>query len=191
MKSNVKRPILILLALSLAIFLSLVNLWAASPATEVATSPDAGKKGEKLVVKGREFCTECIDNSECLGCHTKISERKFAQSVHGALSCNGCHWDIIDVKAHLKAKGSKIQAEPITCHRCHKKEGAEHYASAHFINDVQCKDCHKEIHEMTAWKGDKVRVIEKCTTCHSDDGYAESVHGKVGSWRQPGFRHVL
>ena len=124
------------------------------------------------------MCIECIDNSECLGCHTKINEKKFAQSVHGALSCNGCHWDITDVKAHLKAKGSKIQAEPITCHRCHKKEGAEHYASAHFINDVQCKDCHQEIHEMTAWKGDKVRVIEKCTTCHSDDGYAQSVHGK-------------
>ena len=178
MKSNVKRPILILLALSLAIFLSLVTLWAANPATEAATSPDGDKKGEKLVVKGREFCIECIDNSECLGCHTKINERKFAQSVHGALSCNGCHWDITDVKAHLKAKGSKIQAEPITCHRCHKREGAEHYASAHFINDVQCKDCHKEIHEMTAWKGDKVRVIEKCTICHSDDGYAESAHGK-------------
>ncbi|MCJ7705737.1 MAG: hypothetical protein MUO28_09415, partial [Desulfobacterales bacterium] len=45
--------------------------------------------------------------------------------------------------------------------------------------DVQCKDCHKEIHEMTPWKGDKTRVIQKCTTCHSDDGYAESVHGKA------------
>jgi uncharacterized membrane protein len=32
---------------------------------------------------------------------------------------------------------------------------------------------------MTPWKGDKVRVIQKCTTCHSDDGYAESVHGKA------------
>ena len=178
MKSNLKRPILILLALSLVIFLSQGTLWAAGPAPAAGKSPGADKKQDKLGVKDREFCIECIDNSECLGCHTKINERKFAQSVHGALSCNGCHWDIIDVKAHLKAKGSKIQAEPITCHRCHKREGAEHYASAHFINDVQCKDCHKEIHEMTAWKGDKVRVIEKCTTCHSDDGYAESVHGE-------------
>ncbi|MBP1696695.1 MAG: nuclease [Deltaproteobacteria bacterium] len=31
---------------------------------------------------------------------------------------------------------------------------------------------------MTPWKGDKVRVIQTCTTCHSDDGYSESVHGK-------------
>ena len=74
---------------------------------------------------------------------------------------------------------AKIHAEPLTCHLCHKKEAAEHYASAHFINDVQCKDCHIEIHEMTPWKGDKTRVIQKCTTCHADDGYLESVHGKA------------
>src|SRR5512139_2496676 len=140
---------------------------------------EAGKEGAKQTVKGREYCIECIDNSECLGCHgKKISERKFAQSVHGANSCNSCHWDITDVKDHVKAKGAKIHAEPVTCHRCHKKEGAEHYSSAHFINEIQCKDCHTNIHETTPWKGDKVRVVEKCTTCHSDDGYAESVHGK-------------
>jgi len=177
MKSKVERAILILLAVSLAIFLNMEGLGAAHPATEAGKSSGVNKQEEKAAVKGREVCVECIDNSECLGCHTKINEKKFAQSVHGALSCNGCHWDITDVKAHLKAKGSKIQAEPITCHRCHKREGAEHYASAHFINEVQCKDCHQAIHEMTAWKGDKVRVIEKCTTCHSDDGYAQSVHG--------------
>jgi len=180
MKLKIKRSIFILLAISLGIVLSLETLGAAraaNPVTEVGKSPGADRKEEKIPLKGRELCVECIDNSECLGCHTKINEKKFAQSVHGALSCNGCHWDITDVKAHLKAKGSKIQAEPITCHRCHKREGAEHYASAHFINDIQCKDCHQEIHDMTAWKGDKVRVIEKCTTCHSDDGYAQSVHG--------------
>ena len=43
----------------------------------------------------------------------KISERKFAQSVHGANSCNSCHWDITDVKAHAKAKGARIHAEPV------------------------------------------------------------------------------
>jgi cytochrome b subunit of formate dehydrogenase len=32
---------------------------------------------------------------------------------------------------------------------------------------------------MTPWKGDKVRVVQKCTTCHSDDGYSESIHGKA------------
>ena len=186
MKSKSGKPILISLAIAIILLLSLGFSWAAtepakeSPKSGAVTKPsEPGKKGEKFVIKGREYCVECIDNSECLGCHGKINERKFAQSVHGANSCNGCHWDITDIKAHEKAKGGKIHTEPVTCHRCHKKEGAEHYASAHFINDIQCKDCHKDIHEMTPWKGDKVRVIQKCTDCHPDDGYAESVHGKA------------
>jgi len=146
-----------------------------SKSTVSTHSPEAGTKVEKLIIKGREYCYECIDNSECLGCHgSKIGEKKFAQSVHGANSCNSCHWDIADLKTHEKTK----KTEPITCNRCHKKEGSEYAASAHFINDVQCKDCHKDIHEMTPWKGDKIRVMEICTTCHSDDGFSESVHGK-------------
>jgi len=185
-KTNSRTPPVVLLALSILLPLSLIFLWAEEsiPAVEgvkpsrVTDSSAPVHKGEKFVIRGREYCLECIDNSECLGCHTKISERKFAQSVHGANSCNSCHWDITDVKEHLETKGAKIQTEPVTCHRCHKKEGAEHYASAHFINDVQCRDCHINIHEMTPWRGDKTRVIERCTICHSDDGYSESVHGK-------------
>lgn len=182
-----KKPaIIFLLAFSVALSLSLSMMWAATPEKKEVSKPAATikppesvKKGEKFIIRGREYCYECIDNSECLACHgNKINERKFAQSVHGANSCNSCHWDITDIKTHAKPKGARIHAEPVTCHRCHKKEGAEHYASAHFINDIQCKDCHKDIHEMTPWRGDKKRVIEKCTTCHSDDGYLDSVHGQ-------------
>jgi cytochrome b subunit of formate dehydrogenase len=188
MDSSARRFSLILVTLSFTLSLGLGLLWAANPApgqegskpSEGVKPPEPQKKVEKFVVKGREYCYECIDNSECLGCHgKKISERTFSQSVHGANSCNSCHWDITDLKEHGNKKGPKIHAEPVTCHRCHKKEAAEHYASAHFINEVQCKDCHKEIHEMTPWKGDKVRVIQKCTTCHPDDGYSESLHGKA------------
>lgn len=187
MKSILKMIILLFLISLIFLFLSSGFLWAQKPTSEkeekkspeLTKTPDSIKKGEKFVIKGREYCYECIDNSECLGCHTKINERKFAQSVHGVNSCNSCHWDITDVKDHLKAKGARIHTEPVTCHRCHKKEGAEHYASAHFINDVQCKDCHTNIHEITPWKENKIRVIEKCTACHSDDGYSESVHGQA------------
>ncbi len=178
--------VILLLGFIVALYLSLSIMWGATPEKKeapkpaaVAKLPESAKKGEKFIIRGRDYCYECIDNSECLGCHgDKINERKFAQSVHGANSCNSCHWDITDVKTHTKAKGGRIHTEPVTCHRCHKKEGAEHYASAHFINDIQCKDCHKDIHEMTPWNRDKKRVIDKCTACHADDGYLESVHGK-------------
>ena len=171
---------------ALALHSGLVSAANPAPAKEGANPTgeekrsEPSKPGAKTAIKGREYCYECIDNSECLGCHgNKISERKFAQSVHGANSCNSCHLNITDIGEHVMAKGAKIHAEPLTCHLCHKKEASEHYASAHFINDVQCKDCHADIHEMTPWKGDKTRVIQKCTTCHADDGYLESVHGKA------------
>src|SRR4030043_2086123 len=183
MKPGYRCLTLFLLTVFFCFFLNFGLIWAAKPASEKegaksaeVTKPlESLKKGEKIIIKGREYCYECIDNSECLGCHNKISERKFAQSVHGANSCNSCHWDITDVKAHVKAKGGRIHTESVTCHRCHRKEGAEHYASAHFINEIQCKDCHQDVHEITPWKKEKARVVEKCTTCHSDDGYVDSV----------------
>ena len=115
MKTVTRISIFIFLTLISFLFLDLQSLWAAKPVpekespkpAEVTKPSETGKKSEKFIVKGREYCYECIDNSECLGCHTKISERKFAQSVHGANSCNSCHWDITDVKAHVKAKGAK------------------------------------------------------------------------------------
>jgi len=133
---------------------------------------------ETFKIREREYCLECIDNSTCLECHEEVAEVKFARSVHGANSCNSCHWDIIDIDEHT-VEGARIQAEAVTCHRCHKVEGLEHYASAHFINDVKCQDCHTEIHEITPWRGNKARVIQRCTLCHEDDGYLESIHGKA------------
>jgi len=132
----------------------------------------------RFKIRGREYCLECIDNSKCLECHEDVDETNFAQSVHGANSCNSCHWDITDIEEHT-VEGGRVQAEPVTCHRCHKSEGVEHYASAHFINDVRCQDCHIEIHGVTPWRGDKVKVIQRCTICHEDDGYSESIHGKA------------
>ena len=121
MKSKFKKSTLIGLIISVSLFLGSGALRAATPApekegaklAEAAKPSQPAKKGEKFIVKGREYCYECIDNSECLGCHTKIKERKFAQSVHGANSCNSCHYDITDVKTHARAKGARIYAEPV------------------------------------------------------------------------------
>jgi len=163
---------------SLPFFLFLFSLLVVCSAQELKFREELELAKKKFKIRGREYCLECIDNSKCLECHENIDETKFAKSVHGANSCNSCHWDITDIEEHT-AKGGKIQAESVTCHRCHKVEGAEHYASAHFINDVRCPDCHVKIHEITPWEGDKARVMKTCTICHDDDGYSESIHGEV------------
>ena len=174
MPSRLKIPALS----SFLFFLSLFSLLMTSSAQELKFHEEVELAKKKFKIRGREYCLECIDNSKCLECHDTIDVKKFAQSVHGANSCNSCHWDITDIEEHTET-GGKIQAEPVTCHRCHKVAGTEHYASAHFINDVRCADCHVKIHEITPWGGDKARVIEKCTMCHEDDGYSESVHGQA------------
>lgn len=178
MTMKVKNPVMILLfAFLVALSLTLNCILAATPTTEKGkASPTQAETKPKESLPRIE---KVISNSECLGCHgDKIDEKKYSKSVHGILTCNSCHLDITDLKTHPEKRKGQIHMESTTCHRCHKKEASEHYASAHFEHNIQCKDCHKDIHETTSWKGDKKRVIEKCTTCHADDGYLESVHGK-------------
>jgi cytochrome b subunit of formate dehydrogenase len=151
---------------------------------EGATQSTPPKEPPKVVPETKTTIPEAklegfIPNSDCLGCHgDKIDEKKFLTSVHATNSCTSCHQNVTHIDQHEKTRGAKAEPESATCHRCHKKEAAEHYASAHYAHEIQCKDCHSDVHEMTAWKGDKVRVVQKCTICHSDDGYAESVHGQ-------------
>ena len=174
MRLRLKTPFLS----SLLFFLSLFSLLVVCSAQELKFHEELELAKKKYKIRGREYCLECIDNSKCLECHENIDVTKFAKSVHGANSCNSCHWDITDIEVHTE-EGGRIHVEPVTCHRCHKVEGAEHYASAHFINDVRCADCHVKIHEITPWGGNKARVITTCTICHEDDGYSESIHGEV------------
>jgi cytochrome b subunit of formate dehydrogenase len=133
---------------------------------------------------GKNDPYESIDNSVCLGCHgSQINEKEFAGSVHGSESCVGCHYYITSVSAHLKAvqkKGAGIQIPPVKCQRCHDEEALQYYTSVHFLNEIQCTECHTGIHELTAWRGDKRRVPQTCETCHPEESkrYAESVHSK-------------
>ena len=64
MRLKFNRFILILIAIPLTVFWGLGFLWAAKPApekespkpAEVTKPPETGKKGEKFIVKGREYC---------------------------------------------------------------------------------------------------------------------------------------
>jgi cytochrome b subunit of formate dehydrogenase len=191
MRSVADRLILIAFTFFVILGLSIGTLWAAGPIFErgssktegVVKTPEHRKTREGTTVKSKDYPYEDIDNLECLGCHkNKIDEQKFAESVHRTESCNSCHLDITNINAHVKAmkkRGTGAPAQPVKCHRCHDEEALDYYPSVHFLNEIQCTDCHINIHELTFWKGDKKRVIETCTTCHSDEGYSESVHGKA------------
>ena len=119
-----------------------------------------------------------IDPATCLGCHgDKISAASFAVSVHGKNGCNSCHVQLTDLAKHMKGAA---KAEKVRCERCHKKENAEHYASVHAQKDVDCADCHTDIHTHQYWKKDKRIVVAKCIQCHDHEAiYRQSIHGKT------------
>jgi cytochrome b subunit of formate dehydrogenase len=190
MKLKVKRSVpIVVFTLFLILWLNIGLLRAAGPTSE-KKSELAGKAQTigprktrmKLTIKGKDYPYEVIDNSECLGCHkNRINEKKFAESVHGDESCNSCHTDIPNVKAHIKAleaKGLRVRTEPVKCRLCHEEETEEYYASVHFRNEVQCVDCHINIHALPPWQGDKRQVIQTCQMCHDAEGYSKSVHGQ-------------
>ncbi len=115
----------------------------------------------------------------CLECHEDvISAEEFAESVHGTNGCVACHIELIDLDLHMEGE---LMPETVKCVRCHKKETAEHYASVHKLNEIECASCHSEIHAQTAWNDDKRIATDKCAECHDDayEVFHESSHGKA------------
>jgi cytochrome b subunit of formate dehydrogenase len=189
---KVKRSIpIIIFTFLFILYLNIGFLSAARPTLDKGSAkPEGVAKPHETIrteatfkSKVKDYPYEVIDNSECFACHkNKINEEKFAESVHGDESCNICHWNIANIKDHVKAvqkRGAVIQTPPVKCHWCHDEEALEYYKSIHHFNEVQCTDCHTNIHELTPWKRDKKQVIQTCETCHSDESYSESVHGKA------------
>jgi len=113
---------------------------------------------------------------DCLGCHGgQIDSQAFRGSVHGTNACTSCHVEITDLEKHA---AGEIAVRPVRCARCHKQEAVEHYASVHMLNDVGCSDCHRDIHAVKPWQGDKKKVVTLCGGCHDPSWYLDSVHGQ-------------
>ncbi len=120
---------------------------------------------------------------DCLECHDDvISAEDFSASVHGTNGCVACHIELTDLDAHMEGE---LMPDPVNCARCHNQEFKEYYDSVHHFDhpniSLNCTSCHADIHELTAWKGDKQRANETCATCHSTafDEYHTSIHAKA------------
>ena len=119
----------------------------------------------------------------CLECHDDVTTAEdFAASVHGANGCVACHIDLTDIDAHMDGE---LMPKPVECARCHKEEFKEYYDSAHHFDhpniNFDCNTCHSDIHEITAWNGDKQKANETCQKCHSTEAseYHTSIHAKA------------
>lgn len=115
---------------------------------------------------------------DCLACHDDtIKASRYASSVHGANACTSCHVDIIDLDKHAEGV---YRPRPVDCSICHKKETQEYTTSVHHLRErFTCTECHRDIHYLDPWKGEKIRIIKKCTTCHAEESYVASGHERA------------
>lgn len=115
---------------------------------------------------------------DCLECHADaINSEEYGNSVHGANACTSCHVDIIDLEKH--AEGIHVP-QSIDCSICHQKEAQEYTGSIHHIREkFSCVECHSDIHYLTPWEESKIRIINKCTSCHEEEAYVASGHAKA------------
>jgi hypothetical protein len=146
-------------------------------------------------------------NNQCLGCHASPDLKKkldsgetlklqvnadtFANSVHMAVGCAGCHGDV-DLKEHpAKTKDiSSARAFSLTaaevCRGCHTEQAEQWDASVHagLLRDGNtaapvCGDCHRP-HGVI--KGEAQALGPTiCGTCHASvlKTYDASVHGQA------------
>jgi cytochrome b subunit of formate dehydrogenase len=151
----------------------------------------AQEKKKEFFIQGKAFAYdyEFINNATCLTCHgNKINLKDYAESAHGADSCNSCHWEIRRVDEHVKAmeaKGAKTQPPPVQCSRCHDEEALDYGKSVHSKNGYACTDCHSDIHSLALVKDTKKQVFKACTNCHDGSEYAASIHGQAALTGNP------
>jgi len=119
-----------------------------------------------------------FSSQDCLECHSgQIKGVEYANSVHGSNACTSCHVDIIDIEKHTKGFH---RPRKVNCGLCHKKEAKEFEGSVHFTRmGFSCTNCHSDIHSVKPWRKRKIRIVEKCTECHSREDYVKSGHDKA------------
>jgi nitrate/TMAO reductase-like tetraheme cytochrome c subunit len=143
----------------------------------------------------------------CLGCHGMGGMNKkaangdviplhvpadtFAKSVHTAVGCTGCHYDIkagvhpAQPKDIAAARAFAIETVQ-TCRNCHDDKFKEWENSVHasLVRDGNpaapiCSDCHSP-HAVIKNAASTMASVP-CRNCHSEiyEAYAGSVHGKL------------
>ncbi len=189
-----------LAGLVLGVFLVLVVVVIALPATPVVAAPQS--QGEKPT------------NETCLACHQQegmtaqiggqplpitIDREKFSASVHGTekVACVDCHTNITGFPHPEVAASSprdfSLKLYP-TCQQCHAEQYQKTLDSVHQralaagnTNAAVCTDCHNP-HTQTRLTDKntgkllqeaRIAIPQKCSKCHNAiyETYRQSVHG--------------
>jgi predicted CXXCH cytochrome family protein len=111
-------------------------------------------------------------NAECLTCHDEKGA-SFQASVHGSLSCTGCH-------TAIKGYPHPENQAGVKCEGCHADPVAGVNASVHAKASPQpCRGCHGDPHGILAASDPKSGIYPSnlprtCGACHGDAKFAKS-----------------
>ena len=109
----------------------------------------------------------------CSDCHHQVDHQKFAESVHGFLSCTDCH-------AGAEKFPHPEGVRKVDCAACHAEVVAKYAAGIHGrdrANGVPeapgCASCHGDIHTLMARSepaspAHPSRLAETCGVCHAN-----------------------
>ncbi len=124
-----------------------------------------------------------VSPEACLECHDDVIDaNEFAASVHGANGCVACHVELTNIDAHMDGD---LMPGPVDCARCHNQEFKEYFDSAHHFDNINinltCTSCHRDIHEVMSWAGDKQQANDICISCHTTPAkeYHTSIHAQA------------
>jgi hypothetical protein len=183
---RVRRPFIMGALGALAGFAALAWSGVASPAAAADLSTS-----DKLCLTCHSMpgLEKPLANGEKLSLH--IPGDSFANSVHSALGCTGCHTDI-SLPSHPGA-GRQIQSRPAfsakmmqVCATCHANEFKQWNTSVHAAlvkqgNPVApvCTNCHSP-HAVMKGVAESFNTVP-CKTCHAEifTAYSGSVHGML------------
>ncbi len=166
----------------------LVLAWMTAPASAAAPSPG---DSQCLACHGMPGLEKPLPSGGTLSLH--IAGDIFAQSVHSAIGCTGCHADI-NLASHpatvapIASKGEFSLAMVQVCRTCHTGEFSQwdksvHAALAREGNAAAplCTTCHSP-HAVIKGAAEAMDTVP-CKACHADifAAYAASVHGVLRS----------
>ncbi|MGB9715070.1 MAG: cytochrome c3 family protein [Thermodesulfovibrionales bacterium] len=114
-----------------------------------------------------------LENKEVLSLY--INKEEFAESIHNAINCNGCHTGYlaahIQKKKIIKNKREYSITASRVCSSCHPDEQLKKIPiHSPLMARAFCIDCHGShyIKKMEEWKK-VVNEVNYCLTCHSQD----------------------
>ncbi len=165
---------------------ALVLVIAGLSARASAAAPSAADQ-QCMMCHGTPGLTKTFTDGQTLP--LLVAADHYAQSVHAAFGCTGCHADV-NLASHppavnpIASKRAFSLAMVQVCRTCHTPEFAQldrsvHAAAARAGNPAApiCTDCHSP-HDMTKGAAKAIATVP-CKSCHTAvfDAYAKSVHG--------------